>query len=427
MFSNAFTCLVVRAISVAKPADAELHRAQIQQPLQLLLVGQRDGVEVGRGQGRGPTAGARVAAYRIVAKIEHTNARHGPGPHVDADTGRGGQGTRLERLRTAHRNGLVEALPGFDREPPKLVQSVQELGLVVTELTHQRRPLVLEQISTLRDEDSTTATSRATHCGWRQGTAWHSPGRSIAYFSLCRCATQTSRDQVGDVRIALVADDGQAVPGTDGWCEASACKARSTRRRGGQLACAPLCDSLLVGMERSVPGTATRRDEHRPRRALDHQHAPESSLDTPWLVTGVIGSVSLLEVLVLAEPDLRVPNGYDGTSFIRARERGRVGYVSRVLETRIEGDRVTDSATGGRLGSREWFFSIESRWRERSCWPHRCGRTTATGTRHVAARPGSLIPAAIPGSRNGPVSRPRSVRRCWTLQPGPGRSGPRSA
>ena len=47
----------------------------------------------------------------------------------------------------------VETLPGLDREVPQLFQPVQELGLVVPELPHQRRSLVLEQIAALSDED----------------------------------------------------------------------------------------------------------------------------------------------------------------------------------------------------------------------------------------------------------------------------------
>ena len=68
--------------------------------------------------------------------------------------------------------------------------------------------------------------------------------------------------------------------------------------------------------------------------ALDHQH------DTPWLVTGVTGSVPMLEALLPADPDLGVLNRYGGTSLIPASERGHVEYVRRVLETGIEVDHV---------------------------------------------------------------------------------------
>jgi len=61
--------------------------------------------------------------------------------------------------------------------------------------------------------------------------------------------------------------------------------------------------------------------------ALDDQH------DTPWLVTGVTGSVDMLEVLLPARPDLAIRNRFGGTSLIPASERGHVGYVRRVVRT----------------------------------------------------------------------------------------------
>ena len=40
--------------------------------------------------------------------------------------------------------------------------------------------------------------------------------------------------------------------------------------------------------------------------------ALDASHDTPWLVTGVTGSVSMLEVLLPANPDLTIRNRYAG-------------------------------------------------------------------------------------------------------------------
>ena len=68
--------------------------------------------------------------------------------------------------------------------------------------------------------------------------------------------------------------------------------------------------------------------------ALDHQH------DTPWLVTGVTGSVAMLEALTPAKPDLGILNRYGGTSLIPASERGHVDYVRRVLKTGIDIDHI---------------------------------------------------------------------------------------
>jgi ankyrin repeat protein len=70
--------------------------------------------------------------------------------------------------------------------------------------------------------------------------------------------------------------------------------------------------------------------------ALDGRH------DTPWLVTGVTGSVAMLEALLPARPDLTIRNRYGGVSVIPASERGHVDYVRRVVQTGIDVDHVND-------------------------------------------------------------------------------------
>ena len=70
--------------------------------------------------------------------------------------------------------------------------------------------------------------------------------------------------------------------------------------------------------------------------ALDDRH------DTPWLVTGVTGSVAMLETLLPADPDLTVRNRFGGLSPIPASERGHVAYVRRVVQTGVDIDHVND-------------------------------------------------------------------------------------
>jgi len=70
--------------------------------------------------------------------------------------------------------------------------------------------------------------------------------------------------------------------------------------------------------------------------ALDDRH------DTPWLVTGVTGSVAMLETLLPADPDLAVRNRFGGLSPIPASERGHVAYVRRVVQTGVDIDHVND-------------------------------------------------------------------------------------
>ncbi|GAA3659859.1 hypothetical protein GCM10022237_19830 [Nocardioides ginsengisoli] len=70
--------------------------------------------------------------------------------------------------------------------------------------------------------------------------------------------------------------------------------------------------------------------------ALDDRH------DTPWLVTGVTGSVRMLETLLPANPDLTIRNRFGGISPIPASERGHVDYVRRVVRTGVDVDHVND-------------------------------------------------------------------------------------
>lgn len=70
--------------------------------------------------------------------------------------------------------------------------------------------------------------------------------------------------------------------------------------------------------------------------ALDHQH------DTPWLATGVTGSVAMLEALLPARPDFTIKNRYGGLSPIPAGERGHVDYIRRVIRTDVDLDHVND-------------------------------------------------------------------------------------
>jgi len=70
--------------------------------------------------------------------------------------------------------------------------------------------------------------------------------------------------------------------------------------------------------------------------AFDDQH------DTPWLVTGVTGSVDMLEVLLPARPDVTIRNRFGGTSLIPASERGHVTYVRRVVRTDIDVNHINN-------------------------------------------------------------------------------------
>lgn len=70
--------------------------------------------------------------------------------------------------------------------------------------------------------------------------------------------------------------------------------------------------------------------------------AQDDQQDSAWLVTGVTGSVDMLEVLLPAHPDLALRNRFGGVSVIPASERGHVDYVRRVVSTGIDVNHVND-------------------------------------------------------------------------------------
>ncbi|MCX4539606.1 ankyrin repeat domain-containing protein [Streptomyces sp. NBC_01565] len=70
-------------------------------------------------------------------------------------------------------------------------------------------------------------------------------------------------------------------------------------------------------------------------------NAPDARADSPWLVTGVTGSVRMMRALLPAGPDLGQLNRFGGISLIPAAERGHTAYVRAVLaETDIDVDHV---------------------------------------------------------------------------------------
>ncbi|MFF2900053.1 ankyrin repeat domain-containing protein [Streptomyces sp. NPDC057966] len=63
--------------------------------------------------------------------------------------------------------------------------------------------------------------------------------------------------------------------------------------------------------------------------------------ESPWLATGVTGSVRMLHVLLPAGPDLKLRNRFGGIALIPASERGHAAYVRELLRaTDIDVDHV---------------------------------------------------------------------------------------
>jgi hypothetical protein len=70
--------------------------------------------------------------------------------------------------------------------------------------------------------------------------------------------------------------------------------------------------------------------------SLDDRH------DTPFLVTGVTGSVAMLETMLPARPDFTIVNRFGGTALIPAADRGHLTYVRRAVDTGIDINHVND-------------------------------------------------------------------------------------
>lgn len=75
-----------------------------------------------------------------------------------------------------------------------------------------------------------------------------------------------------------------------------------------------------------------------PRADPDAQDRREES---PWLATGVTGSVPMLHVLLPSGPDLKLRNRFGGIALIPASERGHAACVRELLRvTDIDVDHV---------------------------------------------------------------------------------------
>ena len=120
--------------------------------------------------------------------------------------------------------------------------------------------------------------------------------------------------------------------------------------------------------------------------ALDDRH------DTPWLVTGVTGSVPMADLLLTADPDLTIRNRFGGISVIPASERGHVDYVRRVVQTDIDLDHVNDLGWTAMLeavilgqGSEPWQ-QIVGVLLEAGADPNIADKDGVTALRHAESR-----------------------------------------
>lgn len=131
-----------------------------------------------------------------------------------------------------------------------------------------------------------------------------------------------------NVRLLQGADDGRITAVEDALADGADVEARDGRDRTALLLAATR-DHVDVARLLVARGADV--------NALDDQS------DTPFLVTGVTGSVEMLDALLPGRPDTAITNRFGGVSVIPAAERGHADYVAAVLErTDIDVNHVND-------------------------------------------------------------------------------------
>ncbi|MFD3806425.1 ankyrin repeat domain-containing protein [Streptomyces sp. NPDC058611] len=73
-----------------------------------------------------------------------------------------------------------------------------------------------------------------------------------------------------------------------------------------------------TGPAAGPPWTGERKGAGGPSRPGADPNAPDSRADSPWLVTGVTGSVRMMRLLLPAGPDLKQPNRLGWTALLEA-------------------------------------------------------------------------------------------------------------
>jgi ankyrin repeat protein len=136
------------------------------------------------------------------------------------------------------------------------------------------------------------------------------------------------RTSTPDARLLLHARRGSVVAAEAALLDRARLEARDSRGRTPLLLAATYDQ---VRMARMLVGRGADVN------ALDDQR------DTPFLVTGVTGSVAMLDALLPGRPDTRITNRFGGVAVIPAAERGHAAYVRAVLaRTDIDADHIND-------------------------------------------------------------------------------------
>lgn len=148
------------------------------------------------------------------------------------------------------------------------------------------------------------------------------------FTEIARILRKAERTMTPDSRLLRAAQQGSVAAAEAALADGADLETRDERRRTALLLAVT---GDHVDMARMLVG-----------RGAD-VNAYDDQQDTPFLVTGVTGSVRMLDALLPGRPDTRLRNRYGGVAVIPASERGHVEYVEAVLQrTDIDVNHVND-------------------------------------------------------------------------------------
>jgi hypothetical protein len=154
----------------------------------------------------------------------------------------------------------------------------------------------------------------------------HAERRGFA--RIARILSKAAATMTPNSRLLLAAERGSAVAAESALADGADIEFRDARERT-PLLLAVTDDHVDVARMLVTSGADV--------NAVDDQR------DTPFLVTGVTGSVKMLDALLPGRPDTSITNRYGGVAVIPAAERGHAAYVKAVLErTDINVNHVND-------------------------------------------------------------------------------------
>ncbi len=242
-------------------------------------------------------------------------------------------GARINAKDSFNGTGLIRAA---ERGYPRIVARLLTAGIEVDHVNELGWTALHEAIILGRGGPEHTAVVRLlveagadVHLpSQRDGVRPLEHAERRGFTEIARILRKAARAMTPDTRLLQAAQRGSLVAAEAALADGADLEARDERERTALL--------LAVSEDRvDVARMLVARGAD--VNAYDDQQ------DTPFLVTGVTGSVAMLDALIPGDPDTRLRNRYGGVAVIPASERGHADYVAAVLErTDIDVNHVND-------------------------------------------------------------------------------------